>query len=435
MRFDSVRPPVEKRTFASEAVERKIQEVKGKINDPERAWLFENCFPNTLDTTVRFREEDGTPDTFVITGDIDAMWLRDSSAQVWPYLPLATEDEKLARMFEGLIRRQAACVLLDPYANAFNDGPTGSDWQTDDTEMRPELHERKWEIDSLCYVIRLSYGYWKAIGVAGCFDSTWVAAMRLIVETFTVQQRKDGPGPYRFQRTSAVSTETAPLSGYGNPTAPVGLIHSMFRPSDDACIFPFLIPSNMFAVVSLRQLAEMAAALHGDGYLAATALELADEVADAVREFAIHDHPVYGPIYAYEVDGLGSRLFMDDANVPSLLSLPYLGCLDSEDPIYQNTRRFVLSAGNPYFHEGPIAEGIGGPHIGRPFIWPMSIIMRALTSGDRAEIEHCLQMLQRTHGGTGLMHESFHRDQPSNFTRSWFAWANTLFGELILSNQ
>ena len=256
-RFPSRRPPVDKRKFISDAVEAKIVEIKRSIADPEMGWLFENCFPNTLDTTVQSGTLDGKPDTFVITGDINAMWLRDSSAQVWPYLPLAKSDAKLKTLLEGVIRRQTRCVLIDPYANAFNFGPTGSEWSKDRTQMKPELHERKWEIDSLCYPIRLAHGYWKTTGDASCFDKQWRDAAALTVKTFREQQRLHSPGPYTFQRLTEVPSDSLPNGGYGNPTRPCGLIHSGFRPSDDACIFPFLVPSNFFAATSLDQLAEI----------------------------------------------------------------------------------------------------------------------------------------------------------------------------------
>lgn len=434
--FSSCRPALAARAFVSEAVEGRIQEITRRIGYPELAWLFANCFPNTLDTTVKFTPG-SPPDSFVITGDIDAMWLRDSCAQVWPYLELAKTDAKLQALFEGLIRRHVDNVLLDPYANAFNDGPTGSEWESDHTQMRPEIHERKWEIDSLCYTVRLCFGFWKQTGLTSAFNDAWLAAMRLIVQTFTEQQRKNVDGPYSFMRTSPIATDTVPLRGYGNPTRKVGLIHSMFRPSDDACILPFLIPANLFAITSLRQLAEMVEAVHADSGLAATARALAQEVEAAVRAHAIIEHPTHGRIYAYEVDGFGGHILMDDANTPSLLSLPYLGCVDAADEIYQNTRRFVLSEDNPYFRRSSDFEGVSGPHIGPLYIWPMSITMRALTSNDDDEIRFCLRQLVACHAGTGFMHESFRFDDPSDFTRSWFAWANTLFGELIsrLSDQ
>jgi meiotically up-regulated gene 157 (Mug157) protein len=432
--YRSLRPLAGKRSFVSKAVDATIAEVKAKIKDQKLAWMFENCFPNTLDTTVTYALKSGVPDTFVITGDIHAMWLRDSSAQVWPYLPLVNEDAALKNMVNGLIRRQAACVCLDPYANAFNDGPTGGDWQKDLTDMKPELHERKWEIDSLCYTVRLAYHYWKMTGDTSAFDNTWQKATRLIYETFTAQQRKTGRGPYRFQRHTERQLDTLSNDGWGNPVNPVGLIVSSFRPSDDATLFSFLIPSNLFAVVSLRQLAELYTKVAGDAAFAAKCTALANEVEAAVQKYGIVERAGYGEVYAYEVDGFGNYICMDDANIPSLLALPYLGYSDAADIIYQNTRRLIWSKDNPYFFAGKAAEGIGGPHIGYDYIWPMSLIMRAMTSTNDDEIRRCITTLRDTDGGTGFMHEAFHKDDAAKFTRTWFAWANTLFGELIVKN-
>jgi meiotically up-regulated gene 157 (Mug157) protein len=428
----SNRPPAGKRTFVSEAVEARIADVKPSIADEELAWMFENCYPSTLDTTVRIADLGPSPDAFIITGDIDAMWLRDSSAQVWPYLPLARDDKRLKRLLAGLINRQARCVLIDPYANAFNAGPTGSEWAKDGTDMKPELHERKWEIDSLCYVIRLSHGYWKHTDDTEPFDSRWKSAMALILKTFREQQRKQGKGPYHFYRRTEVPFDTLPLGGYGNPTRVTGMIHSGFRPSDDACIYPYLIPSNMFAVKALRSLAEMAdAGLCPPGF-AGDCRALADEVDLGVRGFGSRRHQTYGDLWVYEADGYGNTLWMDDANVPSLLSLPYLGYCGVEDEMYQRTRAFVLSVDNPYYFKGKAAEGIGGPHVRYGVIWPLAIIMRGMTSTDDKEITLCLRQLRNTHAGTGFMHESFDMDNAAEFTRPWFAWANTLFGEFVL---
>jgi meiotically up-regulated gene 157 (Mug157) protein len=413
-------------------VEKTIREVKGALADPRLAWLFENCFPNTLDTTVHHEIVDGRPDTFVVTGDIEAMWLRDSTAQVWPYLPLARDDLQLRDLLAGLVNRQTSCVLIDPYANAFNRGPTGSPWEDDLTDMRPELHERKWEVDSLCYAIRLAHGYWKVTGDFAPFDTAWQEAMRLVLRTFVEQQRKESPGPYRFQRVTGWQTDTVAGGGYGNPVRPVGLICSVFRPSDDATIYPFLVPSNHFAVTSLRALGEMAREIANDGGWAAQCEALADEVEAALSEHAVAEHLHFGRVFPYEVDGFGNRLFMDDANIPSLLSLPYLGCCGPDDPLYRNTRAFILSEWNPYFYEGERADGIGSPHVGPDMIWPLGVIMRGLTSEDDEEIRYCLGLLSSSHGGTGFMHESFHKDDPARFTREWFAWANTLFGEFVL---
>ncbi len=434
--FISQRPPRGKRKFTSRALEENISRVKAGVADPELAWMFENCYPNTLDTTVQISEIAGQPDTFVITGDIDAMWLRDSSCQVWPYLPLAKDDADLQHLFRGLIGRQARCVLLDPYANAFLPDPKNSkplSWAVDDlTEMRPGVAERKWEVDSLCYCIRLAHGYWKATADRTPFDKEWEQAARLIVATFREQQRKNGPGRYHFQRRAENPTDTQALSGFGNPARPVGMIYSMFRPSDDACIYSFYVPSNLFAVVALRQLSEMASDVVHHAAFASECRALASEVEEALAKYSRMRDEKSGEVWAFEVDGYGNQLFMDDANIPGLLSLPYLGCCSREDSLYQNTRRRVLSDSNPYFFKGTAAQGIGGPHEGLDMIWPMAIIAQALTSNDDDEIRKCLHWLKTTHAGTGFMHESFNKDNPVKFTRSWFAWANSLFGELII---
>ncbi len=432
--YKSQRPAEEDRLFRSEAVEARIIEVCDLLRNPRLAWMFANCFPNTLDTTVHFRkdENDGMDDTFVYTGDIHAMWLRDSGAQVWPYVQLANEDEALRRMIAGVINRQFKLINIDPYANAFNDGPTGGEWMSDVTEMDPNVHERKWEIDSHCYPIRLAYGYWKETGDTSVFGDVWIQAIKNILKTLKEQQRKDGLGPYYFMRKTERQLDTKCCSGYGNPVNPVGLIVSSFRPSDDATTFDFLVPSNFFAVTSLRKAAEILTTVNKDRELAGECRALADEVESALRQYAVVEHPKYGKIYAFEVDGFGNTYLMDDSNAPSLLSMAYLGDVDVNDPIYQNTRRFVWSEDNPYFFKGTAGEGIGGPHVGYDMIWPMSIMMKAFTSSDDAEIKWCVETLMKTDAGTGFMHESFHKDNPEKFTRAWFAWQNTLFGELIL---
>ncbi|HEY0759274.1 MAG TPA: glycoside hydrolase family 125 protein [Acidisarcina sp.] len=431
----SARPAPAKRQFRSEAVEREIGRVRELIADSHLALLFENCYPNTLDTTVFPSTFEGKPDTFVITGDIAAMWLRDSGAQVWPYLPLAAQDRELRNLLEGVIRRQTRCILIDPYANAFSrdtSAPPLSFSLHDDTRMLPGVAERKWEIDSLCYPIRLAHGYWRATGDTSPFDEQWRVAMHLVVATFRAQQRKSSEGPYRFLRLTETPNDTLQGNGYGAPASAIGLIHSAFRPSDDACMFPFLIPSNLFAVKALGDLAQMATEVLGDRELATDATTLAAEVRHALQWHGMAHHGIHGKIWAYEVDGFGNALFSDDANIPSLLALPYLGCVRDDDPVYLRTRRFVLSPDNPYFFKGTAAEGVGGPHIGVNQIWPMSIIVRALTSRSQVELLACLRWLRNIDAGTGFMHESFDKDDPAKFTRPWFAWANTLFGELIV---
>lgn len=435
-KYTSQRKPVKERLFTSKIIESEITRIKGLLKNPKLAWMFENCYPNTLETTVHYRRTKGMHDTFVYTGDIHAMWLRDSGAQVWPYVEYANQDSKLKDMLAGVINRQFICLTIDPYANAFNDGAVeNSRWASDVTNepANPLVYERKWEIDSQCYPIRLAYEYWKVTGDTQVFGDTWIDAIKNVLKTFKEQQRKDGPGDYFFLRITDRQLDTKNNRGWGNPVKPVGLIASAFRPSDDATSYEFLIPSNFMAVSSLRKAAEILKTVNQNEKLAEESATLANEVEVALKKYATYNHPKYGTIYAYEVDGFGNYYLMDDPNVPSLLAMPYLGDVDVNDPIYQNTRRFVWSEDNPYFFKGKAGEGIGSPHIGRhDMIWPMSIMMKAFTSQDDAEIKECIEQLLATDADTGFMHESFHKDDPKEFTREWFAWQNTLFGELII---
>ena len=428
--YVSCRPDKADRLFVSEAVDAKIEETTAKLKNKKLAWMFANCLPNTLDTTVH---PNGRYDAFVYTGDIHAMWLRDSGAQVWTYLPFINDDDALRELIGGVIMRQFRCIILDPYANAFyKESDKVGHWASDNTKMLPGVHERKWEIDSHCYPIRLAYEYWKICGDESIFGDEWIKSMELTLQTFREQQRKEGVGPYTFTRKTDRAFDTVGNGGKGAPVKPVGLIVSTFRPSDDATILQFLVPSNFFAVTSLRKAAEILTKVNGRADMAKQCTELADEVEAALKKYAVHNHPEFGPIYAFEVDGFGNQLLMDDANIPSLQALAYLGDVPADDPIYLNTRRFVWSDSNPYFFKGTAGEGIGGPHIGYDMAWPMSLITRAMTSTDDAEIKRCIEILMTTDAGTGFMHESFNVNDPANYTRSWFAWVNGLFGELIL---
>ena len=431
--YVSRRPELQARLFVSEAIEDEIERITGMLDNPRLAWMFANCFPNTLDTTVHYDEDgDGNPDTFVYTGDIPAMWLRDSGAQVWPYLPYINKDDRLRKMIAGVINRQFSLIHTDPYANAFNHGATGAGNAADVFARKPEVFERKWEIDSYCYPVRLAYGYWKTCGDTSVFGEKWLLAVKDMLAVLREQQRMHGHGSYAFLRVTDRQLDTKCVVGRGNPVKPTGLIASAFRPSDDATTFEFLVPSNFMAVSSLRKAAEILETVNGETALARECAALADEVEDALYRHAVADHPVFGRIFAFEVDGFGNKYMMDDANVPSLLSMAYLGDVERDNPIYENTRRFVLSEYNPYFFKGICGEGIGSPHIGAEVIWPMSIMMRAFTSTDDAEIADCIRMLMTTDAGTGFIHESFHKDDASVFTREWFAWQNGLFGELVL---
>jgi len=430
--FTSKRPPLNKRTFKSETVEALISEVSKAITDNEVRWLFQNCYPNTLDTTIDFEIIDGKPDTFVITGDIDAMWLRDSTAQVWPYMPLINKDKPLRELVKGLINRQLKCILTDPYANAFyKDLTKESHWMEDQPTPVAGIHERKWEIDSLCYAVRLSSKYYELTKDTTVFDDNWQKAMDLVYNTFKTEQLKDGESPYYFIRKTTNMIDSVPLTN-GRPVKAVGLISSMFRPSDDATLYPFLIPSNIFASLSLRQLHSIYKTVFSNNEKASLCETFADELDEAIQKYAISNHLNFGNIYAYEVDGFGNKVFMDDANVPSLMSLAYLKPELGASEVYKNTRAFLLSDANPYYLKGKAAEGQASPHTGKDKIWPMGIILRAMTSTSDDEIIKCITMLKATHANTGFMHEAFHKDNPNDFTRSWFAWANTLFGELII---
>jgi meiotically up-regulated gene 157 (Mug157) protein len=422
---------MEKRKFVSQAVEKEIGRVTSLIGDPELSWMFQACYPNTLDTTVNSTTIDGKPDTFIITGDINAMWLRDSSAQVQAYLPLCKEDSHLSDMIVGLIHRQTSCILVDPYANAFMpDASKPSPHARDRTLMQPTVFQRDWELDSLCYCIRLDYEFWKATGNTTAFDADWWKAIRLAESTMREQQRKDGNGPYRFEGRLA-------NSGWGPPIHPTGMICTAFRASDDPAVYLFNIPDNLFAVTTLGQLAEMSDALKPGDTLGAECRSLAAEVQKGIDDYGVVNDPKHGKMYAYECDGLGHNLLMEDAGLPGLVSIPYFTPSLSGTPLVMASRAFAFSNDDPFWCRGTAAEGTCSPHgaahnKGEGWIWPLGLTSRALTSTDDSEITRCLAMLKNSTADTGFMHESFNKDDPRQYTRHWFAWANNLFGELII---
>ncbi|MBT2291234.1 glycoside hydrolase family 125 protein [Paenibacillus albidus] len=391
--------------------------------------MFEDCIINTIGTTIS-QKTDGT--TFVITGDIPAMWLRDSAAQVRPYLLLAAEDPQINEMISGLVRRQMSYILLDPYANAFNEEANGNGHQSDLTEMSPWIWERKYEIDSLAYPIQLGYLLWKNSGCVIQFDENFRKAAYEIIKLWKTEQYHETESAYLFQRLNAPLTDTLAREGKGTETAYTGMTWSGFRPSDDCCDYGYLIPANMFAVVVLRYLEEIAKEIYADQELASAAFDLGGEINQGIQTYGTYNHPVYGKIYAYETDGRGNYNLMDDANVPSLLALPYLGYTDEKDEVYRNTRRFILSEDNPYYFKGKAAAGIGSPHTPKGYIWHIALSMQGLTSLEHGEKERLLQLIQNTDADTGLTHEGFSADDAAEFTRPWFSWSNMLFSELIL---
>lgn len=396
---------------------------------PKLLRLFKNCFPNTLETTTKLLD-DGT--TFVITGDIPASWLRDSVEQVVHYLPLAKNDPDLQRIVAGLIRRHVAYIQIDPYANAFNESANDWHWNASDvTEMSPWVWERKFEIDSLCFSMRLAYLYWKETGRADIFDEGFKKAMRVIVDLFKAEQRHFERSPYRFARNNGILTDSLRNDGLGMPVNYTGMVWSGFRSSDDACDFHYNVPGNMFAIVALRHMQEFAEWVFRDLDFLAELKALEQEIDYGIKLYGVYRHPEFGPIYAYETDGFGNYCLMDDAGTPGLMSIPYLGYVTAEDPIYQNTRRFALSKENPFYYEGNAARGIGSPHTPPGYIWHMALSMQGLTATTAEEKLEMIAMLEATDADTGYMHEGFHADDPAVFTRKWFAWSNSLFSQLV----
>eukprot|EP00128_Syssomonas_multiformis_P014788 Colp12_sorted_trinity150504_noHs@29573 len=437
--FGLQRPPPEERKFISPAVEEAITSIASRMLDKDLANIFANCLPNTLDTTVLSFTNGSQARAFVITGDIPAMWLRDSTNQVLPYIAFANKDENLKQFLCGVIREQAVGINHDPFANAFNPDKGGHEDHANDLRvppMTPKVFEGKYELDSLAAFLKLSWQYFNETKDTSCFDADWLTAAETTIATIKKMQagslEEFAEPAYKFQRETFVATDTLPVGGRGIPAKRCGLSKCMFRPSDDAVSLPFLVPANAMAAVELEHVTVVLEAL-GRKESAKAAADLAHELRHSLEKEARQHHPRHGEVYAYEVDGYGGRVFMDDANIPSLLSLPYLGYVDRFDHVYRNTRALVLSDSNPYFFSGPAGQGVGGPHIGLNYVWPMGIIMQALTAIDDAEVVWCLQQLKRASAGSGFMHESFSVNDVNDYTRSWFAWANTLFGELILT--
>ncbi|EPS36081.1 hypothetical protein H072_10469 [Dactylellina haptotyla CBS 200.50] len=461
------RPVPECRSFKSVEVERVIKDITSRLEDKDLARLFENCYPSTLDTTVRWHVDRDAgsnsgivgglvddspavkgPQSFIVTGDINAEWLRDSTNQLAGYIPLIKKDEKLKTLVLGAINTQAEYVIESPYCNAFQP-PRDSHVKPANNGQDDAVHpaydyravfECKYEIDSLANFLSLANQYYAQTGdlsfVTDRFTLAVEAVLAVLFEqsigTFSESGSLQFPG-YTFQRNTNIGTETLPLGGRGNPlNQNSSLIRSAFRPSDDACILQYFIPGNAFMSVELGRIAKVLKKGNQAG-LAEKAQQWSDAIANGVKEHGIVEDAVFGKVYAYEVDGYGSRILMDDANLPSLLSLPKLGWTTMDDPIYQNTRKMILSRqGNPYFLEGWVFKGIGGPHIGLKHAWPMSVLMQAMTSDDDVEIMEALNSVKRVSARLGLINESINVNRAGDYTRSWFAWANSVFAQAIL---
>lgn len=389
--------------------------------------MVEAALLRTLTDTVTMGD-DGT--AFVITGDIPAMWMRDSTTQLTPYLRFLGSCPPLADLVAAVVRRQLASLDHDPYANAFNDGPTGAHYDPDDVCDDPNVWEQKYEIDSLAYPVTLAHTLWRATGRTDVFDERAHRVLTTIVAQLRTEQDHDA-SPYRFERETDVPTETLAREGRGTAVGRTGMTWSGFRPSDDACTYGYNVPANLFAAQALLAVAEIAAEVLDDAALAADARALSGELVGGVAEFGVVAGPDGAHVYAYEVDGLGAALLMDDANTPSLLSLPLNApdVLDAE--VWRATRELVLSPANPYYVTGTAASGIGSPHTRPGRVWPIALAVEALT-GTAADRVRILDVLARTDGGTGRMHESFDASDPAAYSRPWFSWADSMFCEVAL---
>lgn len=388
------------------------------------------CMADTLTRTIT-RHADGT--AFVITGDIPAMWLRDSTTQLAPFLHLAGSDPLLADTLAAVSRRQQASILRDPYANAFNDGPTGAghrDRTGGPDGQSPWVWERKYEIDSLAYPLQLAHDLWRATGRTDHLDR--LAEVGSVVIDLWRTEQDHAASPYTFERTDCPPSDTLVRDGRGPEVAVTGMTWAGFRPSDDACRYGYNVPGNAFAAVTLGCLAELAGQVLDDAPLAARATALRDEIVAGIAEHGTVTGPSGQRVYAYEVDGRGGVLLADDANTPSLLALPLFGWCAPDDPLYTATRELVLSPANPYWYSGSAASGIGSPHTPPDHVWPIALAVQGLTATDPAESAALLRQILATDAGTGAVHESFHVDDPGTYTREWFSWANSMFCELAL---
>ncbi|MBQ8311301.1 MAG: glycoside hydrolase family 125 protein [Clostridia bacterium] len=407
----------------------RVAAYKEKLKDhPKLAQLYENGYLYSI-RTVMDKCEDGT--FYGFGGDIHGMWLRDSSTQVTHYVPLA-KDEEVASIIEGVLRRQMMYIKIDPYANSFNRAANGNG-HIDDMPLQNEwVFERKYEIDSLCYPMRLLYLYWKKSGREALIKEKLEETARIIVDLWRVEQYHMEKSPYRFIRQHPpVPWDTIPNNGMGNPVAYTGMTWCAFRPSDDGCTYGYLTASEMFAVVVLGYMAEMLETVCGNKALAKECLDLRAEIDEGIKKYCIIEHETYGKIYACETDGMGHYSMIDDANVPSLISIPYIGYAPADDEIYQNTRRFLLSKENPFYFVGKYAKGIGSRHTPDNYVWPLSLVMQGLTSIDPEEKLELLHMIAGTDAGTGYLHEGVDVDHPENYTRDWFPWPNSLYAEFI----
>ena len=410
------------------ALQKRIEFYAGKLKKhPKLCELYKNCCPHTIETALE-KCDDGT--CFVLTGDIPAMWLRDSAAQVTHYIPLA-DDKEIGAIIEGVIKRQLMYIKIDPYANAFNREANGKGHIKDLPKQGPWVWERKYEIDSLCYPIRLMYLYWKQTDKKEIILDSLEETARIILDLWKTEQHHHEKSPYLFIRETNEYSDTIHNGGKGSPVVYTGMTWSGFRPSDDGCIYGYLTASEMFAVVVLGYMSEMLRVVNKNEELASECEKLRKQIDDGIKKHCIVENEKHGKIYACETDGMGNYSMIDDANIPSLLSIPYIGYATANDEIYKNTRNYLLSPDNEFYFEGKFAKGIGSCHTPGRKVWHMALVMQGMTATTKEEKLEILDMLARTDADTGYLHESFNVDNPYEYTRKWFTWPNSLFAEFV----
>ncbi|KAG9236964.1 hypothetical protein BJ875DRAFT_195695 [Amylocarpus encephaloides] len=486
-KFPYSRPEPECRTFRLPSMEKLIERMKGVIKDSDLLRLFENSYPNTLDTMIKWRgyaqgidpvtKNATTTDeelAYVITGDIDAMWLRDSASQVYSYLPLlesSTDPNSLASLWRGLINSHARYIIISPYCHSFQP-PTESGVRPSQngaySQNNPQppydpllVFDCKWELDSLASFLQISTAYYERTNDLKFFQKyRWIKAVQAAVDAAGAmrlgtyaENGKVEKSAWTFTGWTNRGSETLTNDGLGNPTKGNGMVRTAFRPSDDACIYQLLVPANMMFAKYLEEGSIIMSRLDGDDAknLTTAMRDMALGIRKGIDRDAIIPHRDFGDIFAYEIDGYGGTNLMDDANVPSLLSIPLFDYANSSFPwtsegkhdyakVYNNTRNFILSSSNPYFMTGPALSAIGGPHLGPGKGWPMAAIVRALTAFSvpmseeqrTVEVRDQLFMVLNSTAGTGVVHESVNAWTEWDWSRSWFGWANGLLGELVL---
>ncbi|MFC6176871.1 glycoside hydrolase family 125 protein [Companilactobacillus huachuanensis] len=403
---------------------------KAGVEHADWSKVFNVTYANTLETTVKKLADD---DNFILTGDIPAMWQRDSTCQVRPYLIMAQHLPEVSDFIRGVIKRQFFNMNHDPYANAFNSEPNNAGHQKDHTEMTPWIWERKFEIDSLCFPVQLAYLLFKNTGRIDHFDASFVSGIKKMLNVFEIEQHHMTKSKYQFERDYDRPEDTLTNNGLGSPVKETGMIWSAFRPSDDACVYGYLVPANMFAVLVLDYVQEIFGSVLNNTEIVKRAKKLQEEIRAGIEKYGTTTNAAGERIYAYETDGLGNYLIMDDGNVPNLLSAPYLHYVDLDDATYINTRKTILSFENPYYYAGKYGKGLGSPHTPKNYIWHIALAIQGLTSNDQTEKARLLENMVQTTAGTNMMHEGFNVDNPKEYTREWFSWANMMYCELFLN--